>query len=238
MLIFAVAAVVVAVLLTALAVLVSRDAERHGRNGLLWGAMFFVQPVVVAAVYMFIRKRTPPQRTPPPSAPPVHGQPGSFVSVYRLWRGWPAGVIAGTFLFATSAALLLWVTVTGRQSPGWVFTCFWIAAAALIGHSFVWRVAYELQIRDGVLFWRTPVRSGSIHVADVRKLYPHFWGSSIEVFEFADGKRLWVMTAKGLQEFTADLAVEVPGLPVRLGRFAEIAERRQVHSMYKRLRSP
>lgn len=45
-----------------LAYLIGRDANRHGRNGWAWGALFLWQPVIVGIVYLFVRRNRPGSR--------------------------------------------------------------------------------------------------------------------------------------------------------------------------------
>jgi hypothetical protein len=47
------------IVLGPLALLVGRDARRRGRNGWAWALMFLWQPVIVGAVYFFLRRRPP-----------------------------------------------------------------------------------------------------------------------------------------------------------------------------------
>ena len=42
-----------------LAVLVGRDAVRHGRDGWLWGSLFVFSPVIFGIAYLVIRNREP-----------------------------------------------------------------------------------------------------------------------------------------------------------------------------------
>lgn len=39
------------------AVLIGRDAKRHGRNGWAWGPLFLWQPVIVGITYLIFRSR-------------------------------------------------------------------------------------------------------------------------------------------------------------------------------------
>jgi len=64
---FAAAAVVGIFLLfmVPLALIIARDATRHGRNAWAWGLTFIWQPVIVGVVYLVVRSRPPKDRTAP-----------------------------------------------------------------------------------------------------------------------------------------------------------------------------
>jgi len=48
-----------------LALIIARDATRHGRNAWAWGLTFIWQPVIVGVVYLVVRSRPPKDRTAP-----------------------------------------------------------------------------------------------------------------------------------------------------------------------------
>ena len=56
-LIYLAVAVVFLAVLVPLAVLIGRDATRHGRNGWVWGVLFVWQPVIVGVIYLIVRTR-------------------------------------------------------------------------------------------------------------------------------------------------------------------------------------
>jgi hypothetical protein len=45
------------------ALIIGRDARRHGRNAWVWGLLFLWQPLIVGIVYLLVRRRP---RDPPP----------------------------------------------------------------------------------------------------------------------------------------------------------------------------
>jgi hypothetical protein len=57
------------VILGPVAVMIGRDASRHGRNGWGWGLLFLWQPLIVGVIYLIVRRR-PRDARPVPAAGP------------------------------------------------------------------------------------------------------------------------------------------------------------------------
>lgn len=55
---FAIAALFL-LILGPIALIIGRDANRHSRNGWLWGVLFLWQPVGVGVAYLIVRRRPP-----------------------------------------------------------------------------------------------------------------------------------------------------------------------------------
>jgi hypothetical protein len=137
-------------------------------------------------------------------------------------------------LFAGIGVFLVWDSATGAAGPGWAFTGFWLVAVCYMAYGFLWRTAYELELRNDVLCWKTPLRSGQVALRDIRELHPWVWGRNAEAIDFMDGRRILVMVQQGFTAFANDLAASAPGLPITVSRWANVADRWGGESGYRR----
>jgi hypothetical protein len=200
-------------------VLIGRDAERHGRNGWMWGVLFIFSPLVFGIAYLLIRRTT--SRPPCPDSP-LGGT--DRTSVYRMAKWWPAQITATIALFSAIAGFLVWTSATGAAGLGWVFTSVWLLALGFTGYGFLWRLVYQLELLDDVIRWKTPCRSGSVRLTDIREFHPWLWGRNAEAIDLMDGRRLLVLLRKGFTSFVADVKQKAPNLPIQVGRYAAIVE--------------
>jgi hypothetical protein len=144
--------------------------------------------------------------------------------MYRSITGWRPLAI-GLALYFTAAAGVLVVQAATGPVP-WTFTILWLCAYAWVMPQVLLRFAYQLELRDGIVRWKTAVRSGHFAVNDVRSVRPYRWGRNAEVVELRNGQKLFVMIMRGFREFAADLAENAPFAQIEVGRFTQTAERR------------
>ena len=213
--------VVLCALWILLAIRVGKDAQRRGRNGWVWGFLLIFNPVIFGVAYLVVRNRDPEAVYPTW----VPDQLVNQTSIYRLYKWWPLQIKVTTGAFAALAVFLVWNSAVGATGPGWVFTTLWVVGVCYVGYGLLWRMAYELELKDDVLHWKTPLRSGSVHLNDVRAMHPWSWSPNAEAIDLENGKRLLVMVQKGFNAFTDDVASRAPRLPITVSRFADIADR-------------
>jgi hypothetical protein len=143
--------------------------------------------------------------------------------MYRLYRLQIIGTLGALSLMAL---FLIYTSSTGSTGPGWVFTAVWTAGLVYAGGVFLWRVVYELRLEDGVLTWKTPLRSGSVPVSAIIELRPLRSARNGELIRLAGGPKLIVMMRRGFQAFVDDLSRQAPGLRVTVSpAFSKLAER-------------
>jgi hypothetical protein len=151
---------------------------------------------------------------------------GLGISVYRLFRFWRLQIIGTSVLFWAIAIAMLAADAAGLNGPPWPFALLWSAACVYITLSFLLRVPYELTLADGLLAWKTPMRSGSVPVSEIRELRPYPSGPNAELIQLEDGRRLIVLMRKGFQQFLDDLSRAAPGLSLTVSPyFSKLAER-------------
>lgn len=154
---------------------------------------------------------------------------------YRMYSLYRVQILA-TFALATIIAVGLAIAAAMTSPPVLVFVALWVAALLWNGYWFLLRIVYDLVLDGDVLRWRTPVRSGTVKLSDVVELRPSRLGSNAEVIEFADRSRLIVFVRKGFKAFADEMKARRPGLPIRLGFQARLAERLPGSSGFKRKR--
>jgi hypothetical protein len=200
-------------------VLVGHDAQRRGMSGWMWGAVCFFSPVVFGLVYVVVRHKSGRVSYIDSPSP---GQAGRL-SVYSLYKWWPAQVIATIGLCVLVATFLVVTSARSTTGPGWAFTGAWIAVLVLSGYEFLSRVAYRLELQNDGLRWKTPLHSGSVSLRDIREFRP--WGPNAEAISLTDGRRLLAMVQRGFSAFMVDVAEQAPDIPIRVSRFSKITDR-------------
>lgn len=217
------------VVVLALGVVILRDAQRRGRDGWLWAALFVFNPVIFGVAYLIVRNRRPQSiyRAWKPT------EQAGDTSTYGLYKWWPVQAKAMLVAFAVIGVFLVWSSVVGGGGPGWPFTGFWLFALCWMAYWFMWRLVYEIELRDDVLLWRTPITSGVVKLQDIRELHP--WGlvRNAEAIDLVDGRRILVLVQQGFNAFAEDLATRVPGLPIAVSQWANVADRWGGESGYR-----
>ena len=128
-------------------------------------------------------------------------------------------------------AVLVGVTMFVGDSPTLAGPLRWFPLvwfAGLLWNAYWWffRIAYGAGLNQFTLRWRCIGRSGEIPLEDLTNVRPSRLAPSIQVIEHRNGKLL-LFVRKGLGPFLEQLAMARPELPIRVGRFAQSAERRQ-----------
>jgi hypothetical protein len=141
--------------------------------------------------------------------------------MYALWR---AQILAMFAVFVVAAVFMVAAIAAGSGPPVW-FAAFWLAALVWNGYWFLFRVAYQLDLTEHEICWRTPLRSGSIALTDLVELRPHRFGSSIEVIQLASGTKVLVMVRKGFVDFMMEIQRLAPQVHARVGAFAKLGNR-------------
>jgi len=59
----------------------------------------------------------------------------------------------------------------------------------------LYRIAYELKCTDSVLIWKSPLRTGTVPLSALRRIYSR--GATLGVIEVADGSRIQIYAQKG-----------------------------------------
>lgn len=154
------------------------------------------------------------------------------VARYRMYALWRTQMLGTCVLFAVLAVALIAAAIAG-SGPPLAFAVLWSAGVVWTGYWFVFRIIYDLELANGELRWRTPLKRGVESLGDVTELRPFLFGSNIEVVELMDGRRLLVFVRKGFKAFTEELVAARPGLEVRLGLQARMAEKMPGWSGYK-----
>ena len=83
---------------------------------------------------------------------------------WRMYSFWRAQIIGTFAIFAIVAVVMLVVVASshrGHSTPPPLFVAFWIFALLWNGYWFLFRFSYRLDVGDGHVRWRTPLRNGS-----------------------------------------------------------------------------
>jgi len=135
---------------------------------------------------------------------------------------------------AVAVFLVARVVGGGPNSPPLAFAILWVAGLVWIGYWWLFRIAAELDLEAETLIARSPLRTRRVAVYDVTAVRPMKLGSNGAVIEISGQRPILVMATKGFGEFVEELARLRPGLPVRLGWQARLAERLPGRSGTKR----
>ena len=147
-------------------------------------------------------------------------------SIYRMYGPWRLQIIGTSVLFWLIAIAMLAADAAGLNGPPWPFAIIWSAVCVYVTQGFLLRVAYELRIEDHVFVWKTPLRSGSVPVSQIREVRPYPTGRNGELIQLEDGRRIIVLMRRGFQDFLNDLSQAAPGLPITVSPFfSKLTER-------------
>lgn len=160
----------------------------------------------------------------------------SDVVRYRVSGGYRVAMLALFTFYAVLAVFLIAVAVYDGQPVGAVAA--WAMAGTVpvgcLAYLYLFRVVYELEFDGERLRWRAPLRSGDVALADltrVRAISP----GAVGFLHRASGPRMRVYVRKGFTDFTGALVAARPGLAVRIGFGARLAERCPGRSAFRRL---
>jgi hypothetical protein len=142
--------------------------------------------------------------------------------MYGLWRVQVLGTFAAC---AVVGVTTLVVSLSFSFGPPAWFAALWLLAVIWNAYWFLLRIAYRLDLSEADLSWRTPLRSGTIALADLVEMRPSRMGSTVEVLSLSDGSKVLVMVRKGFVDFATEIQQIAPHLQVRIGLYAKIGER-------------
>jgi hypothetical protein len=140
--------------------------------------------------------------------------------MYRLYR---VQMLVSFAIFGATVPLV--VVVGDRDGRTLLFLLVWIAVLGWNAYWFLLRLCYRLDLQDGILRWRAPLRSGHAPLVGLRALRPGRLSPTIAVFEFVDGPRVLVLAMRGLAEFAARVQAAAPQAVVRIGWYIRLIER-------------
>lgn len=150
---------------------------------------------------------------------------------YRLPVPHLVALIALFTLVPAAAGELFFEVVVRRDIP--YGDLFWLAIAGWNVYWFLLRFAYAVELEDGTLSWRAPLRSGTVPVAELHRVRPSWIFSNIEVLETERGTPALMWAVKGFDQFISAVTGQRPGLQVRVSLQTRIAERLPVRSSFR-----
>ena len=128
---------------------------------------------------------------------------------WRLPRWYRLQVIA---TFSVVVAIGIVVLAAGPSSAS-----FAVLSAAVVCWNAYWlllRIVYQLEVADGVLRWRAPLRSGHVPIGEVLAIRPsRMYG---HVVTTRRGTILVAFASAGFEEFAAALQAAQPMVSVRV----------------------
>ena len=143
---------------------------------------------------------------------------------FSLGRMYRISLFMGTALFLLVALLVGQKVLSPDQSAGErAFFVLWLIVMPYALYQNLYQIAYELQCSDNLLTWRSPLRTGTVPVSELRRIYSR--RGSLGVVEAADGRRIQIYLRKGFSTFVSRLAQRSPSIDVSLGWYARLIER-------------
>jgi hypothetical protein len=140
-------------------------------------------------------------------------------------------VIAVFALVPAAAGWVLFDLVIRLEIP--YGNLLWLAIAGWNVYWFLLRFVYAVDVEEGVLTWRAPLRSGTVSIARLRRVRPSWIFSNIEVLETERGTSLLVWAVKGFGRFMGAVVDQRPDLPVHLSLQGRLAEHLPVRSSFR-----
>ena len=120
-------------------------------------------------------------------------------------------------VFGLATVVLIVEGMTGSGGFSSPFVLFWLFALGWNAYWWLFRVAYSVTLRDGVLAWEAPLRRGRIATSALRAFRPMKLLPNVIVIKHAGGQPLLVMPGKGIADLAAALRETRPDLDVRVG---------------------
>jgi len=106
---------------------------------------------------------------------------------FSLGRMYRISLFMGTALFLLVALLVGQKVLSPDQSAGErAFFVLWLIVMPYALYQNLYQIAYELQCTDNLLTWRSPLRTGTVPVSELRRIYSR--RGSLGVVEAADGR--------------------------------------------------
>jgi hypothetical protein len=139
--------------------------------------------------------------------------------------------IAVFALVPAAAGWVLFDVVIRRDIP--YGNLLWLAIAVWNVYWFLLRFVFAVDVDEGVLTWRAPLRAGTSSIAELRRVRPSWIFSNIEVMETTTGAPLLVWAVKGFSELMGAVMAQRPELPVHLSLQGRLAERLPMRSSFR-----
>jgi hypothetical protein len=142
-------------------------------------------------------------------------------SVYRFFRLQIRLTLA---IFAVGAVFLDIAALAGfrggyTQSPPLAFAAFFTFAVLWVTYWFGFRIAYWLEARDGQLWWRAGIRSGTIPIQAITSIGSSAWLSGAGVIR-TENRRIYFWPTKYLPTFANRMRELYPQVEVKVGKLA------------------
>jgi hypothetical protein len=83
--------------------------------------------------------------------------------------------------------------------PSWgerALFVLWLIGTLYAFYQNLYQIAYDLRCSDNLLTWKSPLRTGTVPLSELRRIYSR-WGSLL-VVAAADGHRIQIYARKGL----------------------------------------
>jgi hypothetical protein len=157
--------------------------------------------------------------------------PGTAPSSYRLPVPQLVGAIAVFALLPAVAGWVLFDVFIRLDIP--CGNLVWLVIAGWNVYWFLMRFAFAVALEDGMLSWRAPLRSGTMSIAELRRVRPSWMFSNIEVMETERGTPLLVWAMKGFGRLMSAVLAERPDVTVRVSLQGRLAERLPVRSSFR-----
>lgn len=109
----------------------------------------------------------------------------------------------------------------------------WLAIILWNAYWFLLRFAHRVELDGATLRWRAPLRSGSVALADIRRVRPSWLFSNIQVMDTGARGPAMVWAVRGFRDLVDAVSAERPGLPCQLSPQARIAARMPLRSGFQ-----
>lgn len=133
--------------------------------------------------------------------------------VYRPMRSahW---MLPALFAVFGAAAVGLVVATARGDGPPVLFAVLWLAAYAWNAYWWLWRTCVEIRVDGPSLSWATPLRRGSLPVADVVRIRASRVSRQVALIELREGRPLLVPVRFGFGELEREVLARAPAAVV------------------------
>ena len=160
----------------------------------------------------------------------------------RAVYGWMA-VSRWVFLVTVIVVSAILVPMLGGLAfsrDSWLSGALILAVLAgwlLLGVAMLWRLALTVKLAGPGLRWWTPLRRGTVPIAEMRAVrpVPVLALGGVHAVRFDGGVELWVLVSKGFSELLGDLREEAGEVDVRLSVAVGRVDRMPGRNQYRRV---
>ena len=150
---------------------------------------------------------------------------------YSLYSFFRLQIRLTLVIFGVGAVFLDVAAVAGfragnAQSPPLAFAAFFTLMVLWVTYWFGFRIAYWLEVRDGQLFWRAGIRSGTIPIQAVTSIGALALLSGVGVIRTANGQ-IYLWPTKYFPTFADRMGQLYPHIEVKVGKLARFNARLQ-----------